>query len=132
MATATKDHKACAHSAQEVIERLNLVSNVEKGWFIEIYRDGTTNENKRSVSTAIYYLLEGSVGPSSSHRVDATEVWHYYAGAPLKIELGHEDSTTEEKILLTETLKATICSARIMESYFCSQANRLSSPKATF
>jgi predicted cupin superfamily sugar epimerase len=99
MATPTKDRNACAHSAQEVIDKLNLVPNVEKGWFVETYRDGATNEKHRSVSTAIYYLLEGSVGFSAWHRVDATEIWHYYAGAPLKLELAYENSTIDAKVL---------------------------------
>jgi predicted cupin superfamily sugar epimerase len=94
MATPTKNGKTCTHSAQEVIKKLNLIPNVEEGWFVETFRDSTTNQKNRSVSTAIYYLLEGSVGASKWHRVDVTEIWHYYAGAPLKLELGAENSTT--------------------------------------
>lgn len=93
------DRNTCTRSAQEVIQKLNLIPNVEKGWFVETYRDSTTNQNHRSVSTAIYYLLEGSVGPSNWHRIDATEVWHHYAGAPLKLELGSKNSTMNESIL---------------------------------
>ncbi len=37
--------------------------------------------------TAIYYLLrEGE--RSHWHRVDATEVWHFYAGDPLELSVG--------------------------------------------
>jgi len=104
-ATTTPMHK---RTAQEVIAKLNLIPNVEKGYFVETFRDvenvtlthtGTqtrphtngTEGNKggvgRSASTAIYYLLEGSVGFSNWHRVDAVEMWHYYAGAPLVLSL---------------------------------------------
>ena len=41
----------------------------------------------RSRSTAIYFLLRE--GESSRwHRVDAVEVWHHYAGAPLLLTIG--------------------------------------------
>ena len=39
--------------------------------------------------TAIYYLLEaGQV--SRWHRVDAAEIWHWYAGAALDLTLSHD------------------------------------------
>ena len=41
----------------------------------------------RAASTAIYFLLRaGEV--SRWHRVDAAEVWHWYAGAPLALTIG--------------------------------------------
>ncbi|KAF2273982.1 cupin family protein [Westerdykella ornata] len=86
-------------SAEEVIQALNLQPNVEKGWFTETYRDATSFNN-RSYSTAIYYLLEGSVGSSYWHRVDAAEVWHYYAGSPLILELSYDDGKPTETHLL--------------------------------
>ncbi|KAF2186521.1 hypothetical protein K469DRAFT_706508 [Zopfia rhizophila CBS 207.26] len=77
-------------SAREIIQELNLVANPEKGYFIETYEDPRRYGN-RSYSTAIFYLLEGSVGPSYWHKVDATEVWHHYAGAPLRLDLSYND-----------------------------------------
>ncbi|KAL8393983.1 hypothetical protein RB595_003668 [Gaeumannomyces hyphopodioides] len=81
-------------TAAEVVTELNLIPNPEKGYFIETFRDAaniTTNGQPRSASTAIYYLLEGAVGDSLWHRVDAAEVWHYYAGAPLVLSLSRND-----------------------------------------
>lgn len=92
-------------SAQEVIQTLNLTANVEKGWFIETYEDPRT-VNGRSYSTAIYYLLEGSVGASYWHKLDATEVWHYYAGAPLRLDLSWNNGTaTEQRVLGNNVFK---------------------------
>ncbi|CAI4212379.1 unnamed protein product [Parascedosporium putredinis] len=72
-------------SAEQVIKHLNLSPHPEKGYFIEKFRDrGSKSPDDRAPSTAIYYLLEGSVGYGEWHRVDAAEVWHYYAGAPLR------------------------------------------------
>ncbi len=47
----------------------------------------------RAVSTLIYFLLDaGQV--SRWHKVDATEVWHFYAGAPLEISISQNGSET--------------------------------------
>jgi predicted cupin superfamily sugar epimerase len=44
---------------------------------------------ERAASTAIYYLLpQGEI--SRWHRVDAAEVWHFYAGAPLELSLSED------------------------------------------
>lgn len=76
-------------SAQEVISQLNLIPNPERGWYIQTFED-PEKINNRSASTAIYYLLEkGEV--SYWHRLDATELWHYYAGAPLQLSLSFDD-----------------------------------------
>ena len=76
-------------TAEEVITHLNLIPNAaEKGYFVETFRDeDTVPGSNRSYSTAIYYLLEGTEGSSVWHRLDAVEVWHYYAGAPLTLSL---------------------------------------------
>lgn len=77
--------------AQEIIARLELERHPEGGWFAETYRDANTTDG-RAHSTAIYYLL--AAGEHSHwHAVDATEVWHYYAGAPLALGLYPDGGT---------------------------------------
>jgi predicted cupin superfamily sugar epimerase len=84
-------------TAQDIINKLNLEPNVEKGYYRQTFQDPDT-VNGRSVSTLIYYLLEGSDGDSRWHRVtDAAEVWHYYAGAPLTLSLSNNDGKAVEK-----------------------------------
>lgn len=91
-----------SYSAQEIITKLSLTSNPEDGYFTQNFEDPVTYNN-RSVSTAIYYLLEGSTGQSLWHKVDAPEVWHWYAGAPLTLSLSWNDgSVTREECLGTE------------------------------
>ncbi|WP_209503684.1 MULTISPECIES: cupin domain-containing protein [unclassified Ruegeria] len=70
-------------TAQEIIDRLNLQPHPEGGWYAETWRA----ENKgRPTGTCIYFLLQA--GESSHwHRVDATEIWLYHAGAPLILSL---------------------------------------------
>jgi predicted cupin superfamily sugar epimerase len=71
-------------SAAEIIALLDLRPHPEGGYYRETFRDPMRNESGRHASTAIYFLLEaGQI--SHWHRVDAAEVWHFYAGAPLSI-----------------------------------------------
>lgn len=74
-------------TAQEIIDRLNLQPHPEGGWYAETWRA----ENKgRPTGTCIYFLLQA--GESSHwHRVDATEIWLYHAGAPLILSLSATD-----------------------------------------
>lgn len=67
--------------AAAIIRALGLEPHPEGGHYRETFRDPRT-QGGRSVSTAIYYLLRaGEI--SRWHRVDAAEIWHWYAGAPL-------------------------------------------------
>jgi uncharacterized protein len=75
-------------SADEIIRLLGLAPHPEGGHFRETFRDARVG-GARAVSTAIYFLLrEGEV--SRWHRVDAAEVWHWYAGAPLSLSIADD------------------------------------------
>jgi len=80
-------------SAAELIARLELQPHPEGGHYRETFRDPRTDANGRSLSTAIYFLLERGQR-SHWHRIDAVEIWHYYGGAPLKLEI--VDGSKEE------------------------------------
>jgi predicted cupin superfamily sugar epimerase len=69
-------------SAEEVVRLLGLVPHPEHGHYRETFRDARTVGDGRCASTAIYFLLRQGER-SCWHRVDAAEVWHWYAGAPL-------------------------------------------------
>ncbi len=76
-------------SASEVIARLNLVPHPEGGHYRETFRDARSDAKGRAASTAIYFLL--AAGERSHwHRIDAVEVWHFYAGDPLMLEIADE------------------------------------------
>lgn len=78
-------------TAQEIRAYLDLPPNTdEKGYLSQTFRDTSTG-GTRGASTAAYYLLEGSAGPSVWHRVDAAEVWHYYAGDTLTLAIWTEE-----------------------------------------
>jgi uncharacterized protein len=73
-------------SAAVIIALLDLRPHPEGGYFRETFRDPAQDSRGRSVSTLIYFLLEAGQ-LSRWHRVDAAEVWHFYAGAPLEIKI---------------------------------------------
>ncbi|KAF2748565.1 hypothetical protein M011DRAFT_485816 [Sporormia fimetaria CBS 119925] len=87
--------------AQGIIRTLNLIPNVEKGYYIETYKPpALLYGTNRSLSTAIYYLLEGSENWSYWHKLDAVEIWHYYAGAPLVLQVSwNNGSRIENKVM---------------------------------
>ena len=78
-----------AVSAAEIIRLLDLKPHPEGGHFGETFRDPSTIDG-RAASTAIYFLLARGER-SHWHRVDAVEVWHYYAGAPLVLEMAADE-----------------------------------------
>ncbi|WP_449281383.1 cupin domain-containing protein [Leucobacter sp.] len=49
-------------------------------------------------SSAIYYLL-AAPDFSALHALDSVEVYHWYAGAPLRLLLLHPDGRAEERLL---------------------------------
>lgn len=70
-------------AADEIIRLLGLTPHPEGGHFAETFRDGGSGGD-RAASTAIYFLLRAGE-QSHWHRVDAAEVWHFYAGDPLEL-----------------------------------------------
>lgn len=72
--------------APEIIRLLDLKPHPEGGYYRETFRDAPGPDG-RAASTLIYFLLQaGQI--SAWHRVDATEAWHYYGGAPLRLSFG--------------------------------------------
>jgi predicted cupin superfamily sugar epimerase len=82
-----------ALSADEVIRTLGLEPHPEGGCFRETFRDAPATAG-RAHSTAIYYLLRRGER-SHWHRVDATEVWHHYAGAALRLRIAADGEAGE-------------------------------------
>lgn len=71
-------------SADDIVRLLDLQPHPEGGYYRETFRDAATVAGGRAASTAIYFLLRaGEI--SRWHRVDAVEVWHWHAGAPLAL-----------------------------------------------
>jgi predicted cupin superfamily sugar epimerase len=94
---------------QAIIEILGLRPHPEGGWFTETWREplteGARGADRRSASTAIYYLLRRGER-SQWHRVDATEVFHYYGGDPLEVSMAAGEANEVERRILGPELAA--------------------------
>lgn len=91
-------------TADDVIGLLGLEPHPEGGCFRETFRDATSRDG-RSVGTAIYFLLRRGER-SAWHRVDASEIWHWYAGAPLALDIAADDDTQPDRVSLGNDLAA--------------------------
>ena len=86
-------------TADEIIARLGLAPHPEGGHYREIWRAGNPG---RPTATSICFLLRaGEV--SHWHHVDATEIWHFHAGAPLILAIAADaDGPAQEHMLGTD------------------------------
>lgn len=73
-------------TADEIIRRLGFEPHPEGGHYFQTFRAPDT---PRGASTAIYLLLKAGER-AHWHRVDADEVWHFYAGAPLELAISDD------------------------------------------
>ena len=85
-------------TADDVIRLLDLKPHPEGGHFRETFRDQRQVGDDRAASTAIYFLLARGER-SHWHRVDAVETWHWYAGAPLELEIAQSEGPIERVAL---------------------------------
>jgi uncharacterized protein len=87
----------------QLIEVLSLERHPEGGFFRQTYR--STGEiphhslpadysGDRAFSTAIYFLLSGD-DFSAFHRILSDEVWHFYAGTSIAINMIYPDGRIE-------------------------------------
>jgi uncharacterized protein len=76
-------------SAAEIIARLELQPHPEGGHYRETFRDTRVDTSGRALSTAIYFLLARGER-SHWHRINAVEIWHYYAGSALTLQIADD------------------------------------------
>ena len=79
-----------------IIATLGMRPHPEGGHYVETFKDAAGDG--RPASTAIYYLLKAGER-SHWHRVDAAEVWHHYAGAPLALSPSERGDTATRHVL---------------------------------
>ena len=81
-------------TAEEIIKILNLQAHpLEGGYFFETYRSAHSTaeehlppgyDGRRSVGTAIYFLLTGT-DFSEMHRLKGDEIFHFYSGSAVEM-----------------------------------------------
>lgn len=87
-------------TADEIITRLALAPHPEGGHYRQTWV--ATNEG-RPTGTCIYFLLKADER-SHWHRVDATEIWLYHAGAPLILSIAETVAGPATDLMLTPDL----------------------------
>ncbi len=100
-------------NAEEIIKKLALCPHPsEGGYFARTYTsDILINEpestNKRSIASAIYYLLAPQ-SVSRLHSLEQDEIWHFYAGDPVEVLLIKEDGSCEICVFGNDILNGQI------------------------
>ena len=90
--------------AQEIIDHLRLEPHPEGGFYRQTWAE-TCPAEQRPAGTSIYFLLKADEN-SHWHRVDAVEIWHYYAGAPLILSRAADEHGPASETLLGPNLMA--------------------------
>ena len=86
----------------QIIAQLDLAPHPESGH----YRQTWVAENRgRATGTCIYFLLKANE-ISHWHRVDAVEIWHFYAGAPLILATAKTETGPRADALLGADIAA--------------------------
>ena len=91
-------------TADDIIARLNLAPHPEGGHFRQTWI-ADAPQGERPAGTAIYFLLRAGEN-SHWHKVDATEIWHFYAGAPLILSMSATDQGPKQDHILGPDLTA--------------------------
>src|SRR6188508_2776737 len=85
--------------AKALIDKLALAPHPEGGWYRETWRAPVTDggEGDRTIATAILFLLEKGQR-SHWHRVDASEIWLWHAGSPVRLAIASDDRREEVRL----------------------------------
>lgn len=108
--------------ADEIISRLALSPHPEGGHYRETFRERLPEREPpqgepapatgagRGAVSVIYYLLRRGER-SAWHRIDAIEIWHHYAGAPLRLDLSADGLSARSLLLGTDFAAGAVAHA---------------------
>ncbi|HVA09056.1 MAG TPA: cupin domain-containing protein [Acidimicrobiales bacterium] len=82
---------------ESLIAQLGLEPHPEGGWYRRTWVAESAAGARPTGSAIFYLLLSGEL--SAPHRVDATEVWHFYAGDPLELRLEWPDGRVDVHVM---------------------------------
>jgi uncharacterized protein len=120
--------------AQYLKERLDLSELPgEGGYYKETYRSDKTiilpseTDGERSISTSIYYLLDGTQF-SAFHRLKSDEIWHFYIGSSITLYIINKMENLSEIKLGSNIEKGELFQIQVRaESWFAATVNDISS-----
>jgi len=77
--------------------------------FLSTYRSATELEGGKPYGTAIIAMYcDDPPSFSRFHRLPVDEVWHFYAGDPMRLVLLHPDGSSQDVILGSDPLKGQL------------------------
>ena len=82
---------------EHLIAALALTAHPEGGWYRRTWV-APSGADERPAGSAILYLLLAHER-SAPHRIDATELWHFYAGDPLELRCESADGRTDVHVM---------------------------------
>ena len=109
-------------NAAEVIERLDLRPHPEGGHYRETFRHSPAGGGRGAMTAILYLLQAGEV--SGWHRVDAAEIWHFHAGAPLELSISEDGRATRTHLLGSDIASAEQPQVRVPAAAWQSAASR--------
>ena len=83
-------------TADEIIETLALLPHPEGGFYRQTW---SGEEVPRASGTCIYFLLTDRQ-KSHWHKVDAVEIWHFYAGDPVVLRTSTTEAGPSKALIL--------------------------------
>ncbi len=115
----------------DLIEKLNLQPHPEGGYYRRNWQSafsadvkdasGKITHPKRALGSSIIYYLPASER-CAWHRLACEEMWHHYAGSPLKIHMLSMQKGWESFVLGSEVLKGELPQIVIPpRTWFCAE-----------
>ena len=92
------DKKDILKESKEIIEKYNLLSHVEGGYFVELYTSCSHLQSERPLAGSIYFLLDQK-DISKFHRIDCEEIWYYHQGVGMNIYFVEKDNNVSVRQL---------------------------------
>ena len=88
-------------TTRQVIEHFKMkILPVESTYFVKTYRSKTSRPDGTADGSAIIALYSDEPRSCSLfHRLKYEEVWHFYAGDPIRLVLLYPDKTSKEIVL---------------------------------
>jgi hypothetical protein len=82
---------------ESLITTLDLAPHPEGGWYRRTWVAESAGTDRPTGSAILYLLLSGE--SSAAHRIDATEMWHFYAGDPLELRREWPDGRIDTDVM---------------------------------
>jgi uncharacterized protein len=85
-----------------LVDALGLEPHPEGGWYRRTWVAEARAGERPAGSAILYLLLQDDI--SAPHRIDATELWHFYTGSPVELHRESLDGHDEVVVLGSDVM----------------------------